>query len=67
LRNEVARRFSVTLHESTAGKWLHQLELTPLQPRPFHPQKDPAAQAAFKKTLAVWPRKHCSEPRPARP
>jgi transposase len=30
------------------GKWLHQLELTPLQPRPFHPKRDPAAQEAFK-------------------
>jgi len=67
LREEVARRFSVTVHESTVGKWLHQLDLTPLQPRPFHPKRDPAAQEAFKKTSAVWPRMRCSEPRQARP
>jgi transposase len=53
LREEVARRFSVTVHESTVGKWLHQLDLTPLKPRPFHPKSDPAAQEAFKKTSAA--------------
>jgi transposase len=50
LREEVARRFDVTVHESTIGKWLHQLGLSRLQPRPYHPQKDPQAEAAFKKT-----------------
>jgi transposase len=52
LRAEVARRFSVEVHESTIGKWLHQLGLTRLQPRPFHPKKDAAAQEAFKKRMA---------------
>jgi len=50
LREEVARRFNVTVHESTIGKWLHQLGLSRLQPRPYHPQKDPDAEEAFKKT-----------------
>jgi transposase len=50
LRNEVARRFSVTVDERTIGKWLRKLELTRLQPRPYHPKKDVAAQEAFKKT-----------------
>jgi transposase len=50
LRDEVARRFHVVVHESTIGKWLHQLRLTPLQPRPCHPKKDAAAEEAFKKT-----------------
>ena len=50
LRAEVARRFSVTVHESTIGRWLHQLGLSRLQPRPYHPQKDPDAEEAFKKT-----------------
>lgn len=67
LRDEVARRFSVTVHESTVGVWLHQLRLTPLQPRPFHPRKDEAAQEAFKKTSLTWPSRRCSGPRPARP
>jgi putative transposase len=45
----VKRRFSVEVHESTIGKWLHQLGLTRLQPRPVHPKKDPDAEARFKK------------------
>lgn len=67
LRQEVARRFNVTVHESTIGKWLHQLGLTRLQPRPFHPKKDAAAQEAFKKTSPAWSARHCSDRRPARP
>jgi len=50
LRDEVARRYEVTVHESTIGKWLHQLGLSRVQPRPYHPQKDPDAETAFKKT-----------------
>lgn len=50
LRDEVTRRFSVTVDEATIGKWLRKLGLTRLQPRPFHPKKDAAAQQAFKKT-----------------
>jgi hypothetical protein len=41
------------VHESTIGKWLHQLGLRRLQPRPFHPQKDPDAEIAFKKTSLI--------------
>ena len=54
LREEVARRFEVTVHASTIGKWLRQLGLTRLQPRPYHPKKDAAAQGAFKKTSPAW-------------
>ena len=50
LRDEVLRRFAVAVPERTIGKWLHKLRLTRLQPRPFHPEKDAAAQEAFKKT-----------------
>ena len=53
LRAEVARRFAVTVDERTIGKWLGKLRLTRLQPRPYHPKKDPAAEQAFKKTLAA--------------
>jgi transposase len=49
LQREIARRFSVEVHERTVGKWLRRLGLTRLQPRPFHPKKDAAAQEAFKK------------------
>ena len=54
LRDEVAERFDVTVSERTIGKWLRKLGLTRLQPRPFHPKKDAAAQEAFKKTLLTW-------------
>ncbi len=50
LRAEVARRFGVAVHESTVADWLHQLGLTRLQPRPYHPKRDAAAQEAYKKT-----------------
>lgn len=52
LRDEVARRFGVTVQERAIGKWLRKLGLTRLQPRPYHPKKDPAAEEAFKKTSA---------------
>jgi transposase len=54
LRDEVARRFTVEVHERTIGKWLRQLRLTRLQPRPFHPKKDAEAQETFKKTSPAW-------------
>src|SRR3954468_20724750 len=52
LRAEVARRFGVEVREGTIGGWLHQLGLTRLQPRPYHPKKDAAAQEAYKKRMA---------------
>lgn len=58
LQAEVARRFFVEVHENTIGRWLHELGLTRLQPRPVHPRKDPEAETAFKKTSPIW-----SEPR----
>lgn len=65
LRAEVASRFRVTVNEGAIGKWLRQLGLTRLQPRPFHPKKDADAQEAFKKTSPVWSRRHCSVRSPA--
>ena len=53
LRDEVARRFDVTVDERTIGKWLRKLRLTRLQPRPYHPKKDHAAEETFKKTSVV--------------
>ena len=53
VRKEVARRFSVDVPERTIGKWLGKLELTRLQPRPYHPEKDADAQEAFKKTSVL--------------
>jgi transposase len=54
LRKEIAARWSVVLHENTVGRLLHKLKMTRLQPRPYHPQKDAAAQEAFKKTSPAW-------------
>jgi transposase len=54
LQAEVARRWSVEVHESTIGGWLDELGLTRLQPRPVHPKKDAEAEAAFKKTSTAW-------------
>lgn len=65
LRAEVASRFSVEVHEGTIGRWLHELGLTRLQPRPVHPQKDPEAEAAFKKTSPSWSEPPSRPPRPA--
>jgi putative transposase len=50
LRGEIAERFAVELHERSVGRLLHKLGLVRLQPRPYHPKKDVAAQEAFKKT-----------------
>jgi transposase len=50
LREQIIRRFSVTLHERSVGKLLRKLHLTQLQPRPYHPKRDATAQETFKKT-----------------
>jgi transposase len=54
LQRRIKQEFTVELHESTVGKLLRRLSLTRLQPRPCHPRKDAAAQAAFKKALPAW-------------
>jgi transposase len=51
LRDEIERRFGVTLHERSVGKVLAKLGFRRLSVRPRHPQADEAAQQAFKKTL----------------
>jgi transposase len=54
LCDEIAERWSVRVCEQTMGKWLRRLNMTRLQPRPYHPKKDPEAAATFKKTSAAW-------------
>jgi transposase len=54
LQRRIKGEFAVALHESTVGKSLRRLSFTRLQPRPCHPKKDAAAQAAFKKALPAW-------------
>ena len=51
---EVARRWSIEVHESTIGKWLGALGLTRLQPRPVHPKKDAEAETTSRKTSPAW-------------
>ena len=53
LREEVTQRFRVTVPERAIARWLRKLKLTRLQPRPFHPEKDEAAQEAFKKASVL--------------
>jgi hypothetical protein len=48
LREEIDARWSVTVWEQIIGRWLRQLRLTWLQPRPCRPKKDPEAEEAFK-------------------
>jgi transposase len=45
----IADRYEVVVHERTVGKLLRRMGLTRLQPRPYHPNKDAAAQESFKK------------------
>jgi transposase len=49
LCEEIGRRWSVRVCRQTVGRWMRQLRMTRLQPRPYHPKKDAAAQEAFKK------------------
>jgi transposase len=67
LRAEVARRWSVEVHENTIGAWLGELGLTRLQPRPVHPKKDPAAEETFKKTSPAWRTRRSAAPGQRRP
>ena len=67
LQAEVARRFGVEVHENTISRWLHELGLTRLQPRPVHPQKDLEAETTFKKTSPIWSKPSCPRPPPAGP
>jgi transposase len=53
LREKIAERFGVTICERTVCKLLHKLKLTRLQPRPYHPKKDPEAEDIFKKASAL--------------
>jgi transposase len=50
LRDELQRRFGVTLHERSVGKVLAKLGYRKLSVRPRHPQADEEAQQTFKKT-----------------
>ena len=52
LRDRIAAKFDVHLHERSAGKLLKKLNFSSLPVRPLHPQSDLEAQQGFKN---VWP------------
>lgn len=50
LQDEIAMVFGVHIAERTVSNLLHELKFSRVSVRPHHPQTDPAAQEAFKKT-----------------
>lgn len=66
LQAEVARLWSIEVHENTIGAWLGELGLTRLQPRPVHPKKDAAAEETFRKTSPAWCARSSPAPRQVR-
>jgi transposase len=48
LQDRIERAFGVSLHERAMSKLFAKLRFRRLSVRPYHPQSDPAAQAAFK-------------------
>jgi transposase len=51
LRDRIAARFEVELHERTIGKLLDKLGFSSLSVRPLHREADLEAQETFRKTL----------------
>lgn len=54
LRDELARRFGVEMHERTVGKLLTRLNFSRVSVRPRHPEQDMLVQEAHKKTSPIW-------------
>jgi transposase len=54
LRDRIAGRFGVYLHERSVGKLLRTLDFRRLSVRPLHPKTDLEAQETFKKTSPTW-------------
>lgn len=50
LRDEIAAKFGIQLHERSVGKLLARLKFSHISARPRHPEQDAAAQEAHKKT-----------------
>lgn len=59
LRDVIAARFGVALHERTVGKVLNRLGFRHMSVRPRHPEADANAQEAFKKTSRISSIEHC--------
>jgi transposase len=54
LRQKIAQRFAVHLHERSVGKLMRRLGFRHVSVRPRHPQADTSAQVAHKKTSPPW-------------
>ena len=54
VRDEIARKFKVELHERTVGKLLRRLAFSRISVRLRHLDQDGAAQEAHTKTLPTW-------------
>jgi transposase len=54
LRDRIAAKFNVHLHERSVGKLLKKMNFSSMSGRPMHPQSDLEAQEAFKKTSLSW-------------
>jgi transposase len=54
LRDRIAAKFNIHLHERSVGKLLKKLDFSSISVRPMHPQTDLEAQEAFKKTSPSW-------------
>ena len=54
LARVIKTRFDVSLAERSVGAMLRRLGFRRLSVRPRHPQQDPAAQEAHKKTSPIW-------------
>lgn len=67
IQKEIEQRYGVVLHERTVGKLLHRLGFRRLSVRPIHPQNDPEAIAAFKKTSPPAWQKSCQHEPKAKP
>jgi transposase len=67
LRDEIARKFGVQLHERSIGKLMARLKFSRVSVRPRHPEQDAAAQEAHKKTSPTWsPRRYPTMPAASR-
>ena len=67
LKRVLEERFKVVVHERTVGKYLNALDYRRLSVRPQHPESDPEAQEAFKKTSrSSSPPASRKRPRPSR-
>jgi len=54
LQKVIKERYDIEMHERSVGKVLHRLRFAKVSARPRHPQADPEAQEAFKKTFPIW-------------